>query len=193
MTFYKWIVENYYNATGPIADLARDMATDEYVGKNTYNAILGHLLACHACPSCLETFQEAWQRYQADPNKAKKTSLKKRRLQSAKPIIGCWSDSKDSFFDLSRDHQQLLLQWIANKLRLSSTFNPYHTSYGLKHIFARDAGVYISNAQFKDAMILAGFTPKCACERNHHYRISEYSKAFQPKNCLETTHFLPTI
>ena len=47
------------------------------------------------------------------------------------------------------------------------------SSYGLKELFEGLSGEYISNDQFKTAMIEAGFTPTKATERqiNHRYRI----------------------
>ena len=48
------------------------------------------------------------------------------------------------------------------------------SSYGLKELFEGLSGEYISNDQFKTAMIEAGFTPTKATERqiNHRYKIA---------------------
>ena len=49
------------------------------------------------------------------------------------------------------------------------------TSYGLKHILEHDTGIYLSNNEFKDAMLMCGFVPADPDELNWRYCISQNS------------------
>lgn len=58
---------------------------------------------------------------------------------------------------LTKEEQEILLNWC-RKLGKTKTMNLKHTSYGLKHIFAKSKnGFYISNGTFKGAMLKLGF------------------------------------
>jgi hypothetical protein len=67
-----------------------------------------------------------------------------------------------------------LQAWIARHVqpgRLSS-----RTSYGVKHDFERDpAGFYITNGQFKGAMLVAGYNP-CDQDVKHDINWRFYAK-----------------
>ena len=60
--------------------------------------------------------------------------------------------------DLSFKDMREVLTWITMKIRPSTTPS-YWTSYGLKHDIEKDTGVYITNNQMKDAMLLLGYMP----------------------------------
>ena len=45
------------------------------------------------------------------------------------------------------------------------------SSYGLKAYFEKLTGDYISNDDFKEAMIMAGFTPCKRYFKNHYYKV----------------------
>ena len=62
-------------------------------------------------------------------------------------------------------------EWIRKNIRSSDSILEGRTSYGLKHILERDTGIYLTNNQFKDAMLLAGFRPVDPDELNWQYRI----------------------
>lgn len=53
------------------------------------------------------------------------------------------------------------------------------SSYGLKHLFEIIAGGYISNDEFKQAMIVAGFKPTTQTKNdiNPYYRVIIVKKA----------------
>lgn len=75
---------------------------------------------------------------------------------------------------LSKEEKHALQKWIATHMRGRKTINDGYTSYGLKHMFEDcEVGFYISNGQFKGAMIAAGFTPCNPNMRNHCYCISQ--------------------
>ena len=73
---------------------------------------------------------------------------------------------------LSRPAQVALGLWI--KLSLAPLRAPkwLPESYGLKHVFERDTGVYVTNGRFKGAMLLAGFEPLDSAALNWEFRIS---------------------
>ena len=53
-----------------------------------------------------------------------------------------------------------------------------NSSYGLKHMLERDTDIYMTNNQFKDAMLACSFLPVNERELNWHYCISRRSPAF---------------
>lgn len=64
-----------------------------------------------------------------------------------------------SDFDrLTPEEQVALRYWIGASIMLASNYDGT-TSYGMKHDFERE-GFYITNGQFKGAMVLSGYTPK---------------------------------
>lgn len=69
-------------------------------------------------------------------------------------------DHPKGFLTLKPEEQEKLLEWCC-QLEKIKTFQNGHTSYGLKHKFEyRQDGFYITNGQFKGAMLIAGFEPK---------------------------------
>lgn len=83
--------------------------------------------------------------------------------------------------DFQPDERAALVAWIKNNIRPRRTVNKTYTSYGLKHIAERDLNLYISNNQFKDAMLQCGFYPDDEWETNWHYRIDNHSPCFEKK------------
>ena len=77
------------------------------------------------------------------------------------------------FTDLSSDEQHSVMQWIHQHCRGIQTENKKHTSYGLKHMLEGDTGIYMTNNQFKHAMLIAGFKPVNERMLNWTFRISE--------------------
>ncbi len=66
---------------------------------------------------------------------------------------------------------RLVGEWIRNNIRPAKAILSGRTSYGLKHVLHSDTGLYLTNNQFKDAMLLAGYKPVNPDELNWHYRI----------------------
>lgn len=75
--------------------------------------------------------------------------------------------------DESEETQNIVLDWIATHCIKIKTVNKRHTSYGLKHILGHDTGIYLTNNQFKHAMLISGHTPEDEHELNWFFRISE--------------------
>lgn len=82
----------------------------------------------------------------------------------------------EDFYELSVNEQQILVNWC-KQLDKIKTFNKWHNSYNLKHIFEfSENGFYVTNGAFKQAMILAGFNyRKQGDGTNWIFNISEKS------------------
>ncbi|MBA1354657.1 MULTISPECIES: hypothetical protein [Staphylococcus] len=89
----------------------------------------------------------------------------------------------EHFETLSQVKQNALLEfcYAMNKIK---SFNTRHSSYGLKHVFERRyrealsgtfEGSYITNGQFKGAMLKAGFEVKDKAQLNWCFNVSEKS------------------
>lgn len=81
--------------------------------------------------------------------------------------------------NLSDDEQKLVLDWIRVSFMPIKTVNKRHTSYGLKHLLQHETGLYLTNNQFKHAMLLSGYYPEKAGDLNWCFRISEKSPALK--------------
>lgn len=92
-------------------------------------------------------------------------------------------DHPSAFDDLPIEKQQRLLSWINESLDPIKTFNTRHTSYGLKHVYesqTRDGeDNYVTNGEFKGAMLKSGFRVKDETALNWVFNISEKSPAFK--------------
>lgn len=83
--------------------------------------------------------------------------------------------------DISKDEQDIVLGWIKENIYPRKTPLYGYTSYGLKHDLERDTKIYLTNNQFKDAMMMAGFKPVNQNELNWEYKISRKSPVFVKK------------
>ncbi len=63
-------------------------------------------------------------------------------------------------------------EWIRKNIRGSRSILHGYSSYGLKHLLEEDTGIYMTNNEFKDAMVLAGFQPVNPNALNWKFRIS---------------------
>lgn len=74
------------------------------------------------------------------------------------------------------------IEWI--QLYISPRKTPLldRTSYGIKHILQSDTGIYLTNNQFKDAMMQCGYMPVNPNSLNWSYCISKRSLAFESKS-----------
>ena len=74
-----------------------------------------------------------------------------------------------------------VMNWIAENISARKTPLYGHTSYGIKHLLERDTQIYLTNNEFKDAKLQAGYKPVDPDELNWCYCISKKSKAFTLK------------
>jgi len=74
------------------------------------------------------------------------------------------------FLRLPEDERQALLDWIEYTFDPDDAVYP-GSSYGLKHLYEREMGNYVTNGQFKGAMIQYGYDPVDSREINCHYLV----------------------
>ena len=105
-----------------------------------------------------------------------------RMIKNNKPYTdeNGWEDS-ELISELSLEQQETVLNWIKNGIIARKTENRHHSSYGLKHYLQNETGIYVTNNQFKDAMMICGYYPKDPNELNWHYGISKKSPIFLRK------------
>ena len=72
--------------------------------------------------------------------------------------------------------------WIEKNIRPRKTPLLEKTGYQIKHILAKDTGIYLTNNEFKDAMLMCGYSPVNPDDTNWKYCISKRSPAFSRKN-----------
>ncbi len=94
-----------------------------------------------------------------------------------------WDNDPESFKDLGLREQGAVLRWIYKTFEPAvSTRSCPCFSYGLKHWFGNEChgdlagwrnseGFYITNGQFKGAMIVAGYEPTDPHECNPEYKV----------------------
>lgn len=103
------------------------------------------------------------------------------RIENGHPISVAGKDSIDDKLltdRLTEQEQQMVLNWIKANIRPRKTPMYRATSYGIKHILDADLHLYLTNNQFKDAMLMCGFEPVDETELNWFYRISTRSPIF---------------
>lgn len=93
-----------------------------------------------------------------------------------------WTKGDEALLtDLSKEEQEQVLDWIEDNIFPRKTELESVSSYGLKHILTRVTGIYVTNNQFKHAMLLSGYEPVRPYMLNWQYCISKKSKAFEYK------------
>lgn len=88
----------------------------------------------------------------------------------------------EHFDDLSIDNQELVTDWLLDNLIPRETELSERTSYGMKHILERHTGVYLTNNQFKEAMLRCGFYPTEVDALNWCFALSKRSPMFHECN-----------
>ena len=86
---------------------------------------------------------------------------------------------KEHFDDLSEKEKQLALRWLRYNLIPASKPMMQSTSYGMKHVLERRTNIYMTNNQFKEAMLRCGYPPREAGEDNWHFCVSKRSPIFK--------------
>lgn len=85
---------------------------------------------------------------------------------------------EDKFEDLNKEEQGKLLEWIKENFTSTKNINnKTYSSYGLKHIIQKQEGLYVTNEQFKKAMLLCGFNVGNPHNRNWYFNVSQKSPA----------------
>ena len=79
--------------------------------------------------------------------------------------------------DLTPDEQQAVTRWIRNSLVADENATTV-SSYALKHLMTDETGIYVTNNQFKHAMLRCGFKPEHTGALNWVYALHRRSPAF---------------
>jgi len=73
---------------------------------------------------------------------------------------------------MEQEQQEHLIAWIRAAIKPASRVAQHaQSSYGLKHVYEHGTGVYVTNGEFKGAMIACGLLPTDPEARNPVYRI----------------------
>lgn len=93
-------------------------------------------------------------------------------MKNNKPYTNENGHIDDAFAtDLNANEQAAVSEWIKSNILPARKILQGRTSYGLKHILERDTGIYLTNNQFKAAMLSAGYSPVNPNELNWRFRI----------------------
>ena len=80
-------------------------------------------------------------------------------------------DHPRAYDELSVEEKDALQYWIEHAIQTATKVDDNYSSYGLKHEYERETNLYVSNAQFKGAMLVAGYQPVKASEQSWHFTI----------------------
>ncbi len=105
--------------------------------------------------------------------------IKNGRPYTVNNLFGREAIDDDLLDSLEPGIQKTVVEWIRENIYPRKTVLLGHTSYGLKHYLQNDIKIYLTNNQFKDAMMKAGYYPTDPDELNWHYCISAKSPIFK--------------
>jgi hypothetical protein len=80
-------------------------------------------------------------------------------------------DHPHAYDTLSQEEREALQYWIERAIQPALKADEGHSSYGLKHEYERETKLFVSHAQFKGAMLIAGYLPTEKGEQNWHFKI----------------------
>jgi hypothetical protein len=80
-------------------------------------------------------------------------------------------DHPHAYEALSQEEREALQYWIERAIQPALKADESHSSYGLKHEYERETKLFVSHAQFKGAMLIAGYLPTEKGEQNWHFKI----------------------
>lgn len=78
----------------------------------------------------------------------------------------------------SKEEINIVCEWIRSNLIRIKTANYDKSSYSLKHSLETDTGIYLTNNEFKDTMLMCEYEPVNPNELNWNYCISKKSPVF---------------
>ena len=80
-------------------------------------------------------------------------------------------DHPHAYDTLSQEEREALQYWIERAIQPALKADEGHSSYGLKHEYERETKLFVSHAQCKGAMLVAGFQPTEKGEQSWHFKI----------------------
>lgn len=95
-------------------------------------------------------------------------------MRNGRPItVDFDSETADTSLvnDLCDEEITLVSIWIKQNIRAADSNQSGYSSYGLKHELEHDTKVYMTNNQFKHAMLLSGYKPNDYDELNWDFNI----------------------
>ena len=104
-------------------------------------------------------------------------------------------DHPHEYDTLSHEEKEALQYWIEQAIQTAEKADERHSSYELKHDYARETKLYVSHAQFKGAMLVAGYQPTEKGEQSWHFKIQPTydERRFSPEvACQNKGASLPT-
>lgn len=88
-------------------------------------------------------------------------------------------DDSHHLYDLPPEIQNIVLDWVYWNFYPAQKLYPHVTSYSLKHVLQKRTQIYLSNNQFKEAMLMNGFWPRDPKELNWIFYIQGSSPAIK--------------
>lgn len=94
-------------------------------------------------------------------------------------------EGSEAFDGLHAELKERLVDWIYRGLTPTAKFNTDRTSYGMKHIFSSQVrqndsdDTYVTNGEFKGAMLHCGFVAKDESALNWNFNVSKNSPALK--------------
>jgi hypothetical protein len=107
--------------------------------------------------------------------------LKWRALKASDIMATHPLDPPEEYEALSPAEQATLLEWIRLAIKPAKTA-VMETSYGIKHDFEHVTYLYVTNGQFKGAMLAAGYAPANPGERNWRFRICPTGRSSESRD-----------
>jgi hypothetical protein len=98
----------------------------------------------------------------------------------------------EDYKTLPEEEKQALQEWIRLAIQPAKT-TVSRDSYALKHEYKRQVGLYVTNGQFKGAMLQAGYKPINPNEINWSFRIKRSNMRFKPQHVLENNSIDPVF
>ena len=101
------------------------------------------------------------------------------REKTSKVVDGrAWTEDDTALLtDMTEEEQTKVTAWIRENILPRKTPLLSHSSYGMKHLLERDTKIYMTNNQFKDAMLQCGFKPQSFTDYNWRYSLHRRSPA----------------
>ena len=84
-------------------------------------------------------------------------------------------DDPSHFKDMPEEKREKITAWIKANILQGKTVWKERSSYKLKHDIEHQIGIYMTNNQFKEAMLICGFEPVDAARLSWYYRIDRKS------------------
>ena len=83
------------------------------------------------------------------------------------------------FCNLTKEEQEMVLTWLHYNVLPAKKPLYGHTSYGMKHTLETRTNIYLTNNQFKEAMLACGFYPVETDQLNWNFYVKKSSPIFR--------------